>query len=172
MSNSNPYAAPETEGNSSSTAASPQAPAHPARLAAYVVDAFISVFFGTIALMAAMFGSMAIVEARVADPELRDVARILTLVLSMAVLFLAWPVIETLCVASPLGESVGHRLFAMQVVMADGRPCPLGRRFLRSLVKLIVLWLFYFLAVTVMFDSDRRAPWDFIFGTRVVRRTV
>lgn len=169
MSTPNPYAAPETDSASPASSDPFAAPGHLERIGAYMIDATVALVLGVAAFMAAAIAGAFITEALITDPQLREAASMLVIVGAMSILALCWPVVDLLAAMSPLRETPGHRILGMKVVLMDGRPCPLGKRFWRALVKMLVLWLFYFLAITAVFDSARRTPWDILFGTRVVK---
>lgn len=62
-----------------------------------------------------------------------------------------------------IGSSIGHRLFGMRLITADGRPLGLWRPVVRPLLIAIVI-------PPAIWDADQRGMHDRLVGTALVRR--
>lgn len=88
---------------------------------------------------------------------------------SLAVHVLGPALYEAAFLASPWGATPGKRLFGLRVVDARGEPPRFLPALVRGFTKLVVMWVFYPSGLLVVVDPQRRAPWDFLVGSRVVR---
>ena len=139
------------------------------RFLAYLVDStWLGVgLVGMLLLL--LFGGMGLAEILIADPDAREGASAVVALLMLPAVAITWPALDV-GVQVALGGSPGHRLLGLELITTDGQELRTKRLVLRSVIKLLVLWIFYILAISVFFDARHRAPWDVVANTRVVKR--
>lgn len=138
--------------------------AHPERFVAYLVDQVVGLTVATVAMLVVVFAALAL------RPEHAEtgISGFLFVGAVLAVAFLAPAFYEAAFLASPWQATPGKRFSKLRVERTDGGRVGLVRGLVRGVAKLVTMWLAYPAAALVFADDRRRAPWDWLVGTRVV----
>jgi uncharacterized RDD family membrane protein YckC len=139
------------------------------RFLAYLVDSTWLAVGLMVVIFGVFIGGMGLLEVLIPDPDAREGAAAAVALLALPAITLTWPMLEVGAQVL-LGGSPGHRLLGLELITTDGHELRTRRLVLRSFIKMLVLWTFYILSISVFFDARRRAPWDAVASTRVVKR--
>lgn len=87
----------------------------------------------------------------------------------MYVFFLLYVLYNAAMHASSWQATLGKRAMGIIVTDVEGEPLSFGKTFLRALIKLLSLLIFFPVMLTALFTSRQQAPHDMVAGSIVLK---
>ena len=98
------------------------------------------------------------------------IGAVMVFFLSILAGFLVAFLYDFILVASPLHATLGKKLLKIEVLKSDGQPLNIFSAFLRSLMKFITGYIFFFLWLICLFTNKKQNLHDLIIDAVVVNK--